>query len=370
MLKLIIQILILLLRMESLKNFPSGFDRKNTKMIEIDGTFGEGGGQILRTSLSLAAITGQAAHIVNIRAKRTKPGLMRQHLACVTAVTEITGGHVSGAELNSRELTFEPGTIHGGDFHFAVGSAGSVTLIAQTVIPALLCADVPSHVVIEGGTHTDQAPIFEFFDRVYLPALRKMGAEITAKMESIGFYPAGGGKIVLDIQPVKTWNRFECMQTGKLNRSLLIVMGCDIDRQIMADEVFICKDHLEVKEGFQHETQNVKSPGPGNVLYAQMEYENITELFSVCGEFNVSRREVGKRVAGMVNKYLMLNVPVWRFLADQLLLPMAIGAGGKYLTAPPSKHTQTNIEVIRKFLNTDIELENRKNETYVIEVKK
>ena len=101
-----------------------------------------------------------------------------------------------------------------------------------------------------------------------------------------------------------------------------------------------------------------------------MEYENITELFSVCGAFNVSRREVGERVAGMVNKYLALNVPVGRFLADQLLLPMAIGAGGKYLTPPPSKHTQTNIEVIRTFLNTDIELENRKNETYVIEVKK
>lgn len=339
-------------------------------MIEIDGTFGEGGGQILRTSLSLAAITGQAVHIVNIRARRRKPGLMRQHLACVKATAEITGGRVIGAELNSRELTFEPGTIHGGDFHFAVGSAGSVTLIAQTVIPALLCANVASHVVIEGGTHTDQSPIFEFFDRVYLPALRKMGAEITAKLESIGFYPAGGGRIVVDIQPVKTWNRFECMQAGSLKQSMLIVMGCGIDKRIMEDEVTICKDKLEVKDGFRHESQDVKSPGPGNVLYAQMEYENITELFSVCGAFNVSRREVGERVAGMVNKYLMLNVPVGRFLADQLLLPMAIGAGGKYLTVPPTKHTQTNIEVIRMFLNTDIELENRKNETYVIEVKK
>lgn len=339
-------------------------------MIEIDGTFGEGGGQILRTSLSLAAITGQAVHIVNIRAKRRKPGLMRQHLACVKATAEITGGHITGAELNSCELTFEPDKIHGGDYRFAVGSAGSVTLIAQTVIPVLLCADGPSHVVIEGGTHTDQSPIFEFFDRVYLPVLRKMGADITAKMDSIGFYPAGGGKIVLDIQPVKSWNRFECMQAGNLKRSMLIAMGCSIDKQIMEDEVFICKDKLEVKEGFRHESQVVKSPGPGNVLYAQMEYENITELFSVCGAFNVSRREVGERVAGMVNKYLALNVPVGRFLADQLLLPMAIGAGGKYLTPPPSKHTQTNIEVIRTFLNTDIELENRKNETYVIEVKK
>ena len=206
-------------------------------MIEIDGTFGEGGGQILRTSLSLAAITGQAVHFVNIRAKRRKPGLMRQHLACVKATTEITSGNVSGAELNSRELTFEPGTIHGGDYRFVVGTAGSVTLIAQTVIPVLLRADAPSRVEIEGGTHVDQAPIFEFFDRVYLPALRKMGAEVTAKLERFGFFPAGGGKIVLEIQPIRTWNRFECLQAGNLKRSLLTAVGNGVDGQIMEDEL-------------------------------------------------------------------------------------------------------------------------------------
>ena len=339
-------------------------------MIEIDGTFGEGGGQILRTSLSLAAITGQAVHFVNIRAKRRKPGLMRQHLACVNAATEITGGHVSGAELNSQELTFEPGAIRGGDYHFAVGSAGSVTLIAQTVIPVLLNADKPSTVEIEGGTHVDQTPIFEFFDRVYLPALRGMGAEVTAKMDRVGFYPAGGGKIVLEIQPIKTWKHFECLQAGNLKRSLLTVMGHGVDEQIMDDELTICKRKVDGKTVLRCMKQTVESPGPGNVLYAQMEYENITELFSICGAFNVSRREVGERVAGMLNKYLELNVPVGRFLADQLLLPMAIGAGGKYLTSPPTKHSQTNIEVIRKFLNTDIKLENNENGTYIIEVNK
>ena len=213
-------------------------------MIEIDGTFGEGGGQILRTSLSLAAITGQAVHFVNIRAKRRKPGLMRQHLACVKATTEITSGNVSGAELNSRELTFEPGTIRGGDYRFVVGTAGSVTLIAQTVIPVLLRADAPSRVEIEGGTHVDQAPIFEFFDRVYLPALRKMGAEVTAKLERVGFYPAGGGKIVLEIQPIRTWNRFECLQAGNLKRALLTAVGHGVDGQIMEDELTVCKNKL------------------------------------------------------------------------------------------------------------------------------
>ena len=339
-------------------------------MIEIDGTFGEGGGQILRTSLSLAAITGQAVHFVNIRAKRRKPGLMRQHLACTKAVSEITGGRISGAELNSQEMTFEPDTIRGGNYHFAVGSAGSVTLIAQTVIPVLLNADKPSKVEIEGGTHVDQSPIFEFFERVYLAALRKMGAEITAKMEHVGFYPAGGGKIVLEIQPIRAWKRFECVTAGNLKRSLLSVIGHDIDKRILDDELSICKDKLERKTGFNCSAQDVNSAGPGNVLYAQMDYENITEMFSICGAFDVSRREVAERVAGMVNRYLALNVPVGRFLADQLLLPMSIGAGGKYLTPPPSKHTQTNVEVIRRFLNTNIKLENNENGTYMIEVNK
>lgn len=114
----------------------------------------------------------------------------------------------------------------------------------------------------------------------------------------------------------------------------------------------------------------VNSPGPGNVLFAELASDHITELFSICGDVDISRKEVAERVAGMVRRYRELEVPVWRFLADQLLLPMAIGAGGKYLTVPPSRHSQTNLEVIRKFLDIEIKLENRKNGQYCIEVKK
>lgn len=339
-------------------------------MIETDGTFGEGGGQILRTGLSLAAITQQAFHIVNIRAKRRKPGLMRQHLTCVRAAAEITGGTVTGAELNSRELIFEPGPIRGGEYHFAVGTAGNVTLIAQTVIPVLLHAQTASHVVIEGGTHTDQAPSFEFFDRVYLAALRKMGAEVTARLERTGFYPAGGGRIALDIQPVKTQKRFECVETGKLLACSLTAAGHDIDAKILDDELAICMESLPAGIEPVTAAEDADSPGPGNVLYAQLEFEKITELFSVCGHCGIARRKVAERVAGMMNKYLFFKAPVGVFLADQLLLPMAVGAGGRFLTTAPSKHTLTNIEVIRKFLHIDVKLENQNNGTYMIEVKK
>ena len=174
-------------------------------MIEIDGSCGEGGGQILRSSLSLSALTGREVRVTNIRAKRRKPGLMRQHLTCVKAVAEISGGSTCGAEISSQELVFSPGKLRAGDYRFAVGSAGSAVLIAQTVLPLLLHAEAASRVVIEGGTHAANAPVFDYFERVYLPCLRRMGAEVTAVLDRVGFYPAGGGKIELSVIPVREW---------------------------------------------------------------------------------------------------------------------------------------------------------------------
>ena len=339
-------------------------------MIEIDGTHGEGGGQILRTSLSLAALTGKTVHITRIRAGRRKPGLMRQHLACVKAAAEITGGTLSGAELNSQEITFAPGKIRAGDYRFQVGTAGSTILIAQTVIPVLLAADGVSHVVIEGGTHADNAPIYDFFEQVYLPTLRRMGAEVTAELDAVGFYPAGGGRIRLEIRPVTQWKRFDCLETGALRRATLTALGHDIEPKILTDEIALCSRALAGKIELEGQAIDPGSAGPGNVLFAKLEYEHITELFSVCGGFEIPRRQVGERVAGLVGKYLMLGAPVGRFLADQLLLPMSVGAGGRFLTQPPTKHTTTNNDVIRQFLPVEIELVNCENGTFIIEVKK
>ena len=144
-------------------------------MIEIDGSEGEGGGQIIRSSLALSAVTGKPLSINNVRAGRKKPGLKRQHVTCVNAAREICGGAVVGAELNSSELTFIPGPIQTRDFHFKIGTAGSTTLVAQTVLPALMMADLPSSISIEGGTHNPGGPPFDFLERVYLPQVEKMG---------------------------------------------------------------------------------------------------------------------------------------------------------------------------------------------------
>lgn len=337
-------------------------------MIEIDGTYGEGGGQVLRTSLSLAALTGRGVHFTGIRGGRRKPGLMRQHLACVKAVAEITSGTLEGAELNAQELTFKPGKIRAGNYHFVVGSAGSTILVAQTVIPVLLMADAPSHVTIEGGTHADGAPIYEFFEQVYLAALRKMGAEVAVKLDGIGFYPAGGGKILLEIQPVREWKPFSVLTRGKLLNSTLTALGSEIPTQILEDEIRICREDLQGQLQFRTRVREVESVGPGNVLLAILDFEEITEIFSICGDYGVTRKKVADRVAGMLQKYLKSSAPVGRFLADQLLLPMAIGAGGAFKTLAPTLHTTTNIEMIRKFLDVRIGLENLNDGTYIIDV--
>lgn len=165
--------------------------------VTIDGSQGEGGGQILRTSLSLSAITQTPFRMVNVRAKREVPGLKRQHLTCVRAVAEICGAQVEGDEAGSLALSFAPGPIRGGEYRFDVGTAGAATLVAQTVLPVLLKADAPSSVTITGGTHVQWAPIWEFFAIAYLPQLRAMGAEVEAELVHHGFYPAAGGEIRL-----------------------------------------------------------------------------------------------------------------------------------------------------------------------------
>ena len=172
-------------------------------LLQIDGGQGEGGGQILRTSLSLSMVTGQPFMIDNIRAGRQRPGLLRQHLTAVEAAAAVSGAEVDGAELGSTRLTFRPGPVRAGEYRFAVGTAGSATLVFQTVLPALMLAGGASQLVLEGGTHNPAAPPFDYLERVFLPLLERMGPRVRVALERYGFYPAGGGKFMAEIAPVE-----------------------------------------------------------------------------------------------------------------------------------------------------------------------
>ena len=217
------------------------------ELITIDGSMGEGGGQVLRTSLSLAAITGHELALAKIRAGRDKPGLKRQHLTCVRAVAEICGAKVKGDEVGSLALEFAPGKIKAGDYRFDVGTAGSVTLVAQTVIPVLLKADAPSSVTITGGTHVPFAPIWEFFAEAYLPELRRMGARVEAELESCGFYPAAGGVIKLRVWPYDESSRpekYELTDLGAYRGGTVVGVVSAIPKPIAEAEVGIVGSHF------------------------------------------------------------------------------------------------------------------------------
>lgn len=185
-------------------------------MITIDGSKGEGGGQVLRSALTLSATTGQPFRIEKIRAKRQKPGLMRQHLTCVLAAAEICGGHADGATIGSTELTFTPGEMRFGDFEFCVGTAGSTGLVFQTVLPALMTCDERSNIVFKGGTHNPASPSFEAITDSFLSALATADIQVDAEIIKRGFYPAGGGEWRATIHPSDRAEPIELMERGKL----------------------------------------------------------------------------------------------------------------------------------------------------------
>ena len=322
-------------------------------MVTIDGSYGEGGGQILRTSLALSLVTGKPFSIANIRAGRKKPGLMRQHFTAVNAAVEIGLAAIQGNRIGSQEFTFEPKRIKSGNYHFAIGSAGSCTLVFQTILPALLIADEPSEVILEGGTHNPFAPPFDFLKKAFLPVINRMGPRVDAVLEKPGFYPAGGGRFRVSINPAGL-KRFDLLERGNIMNQTARASVANLPVSIANRELNVIHDKLEWdREGLKAvEVEN--SPGPGNILTIEIESEHITEVFTGFGEKGVSAEKVAKRAVKSVQEYLTLNVPVGRHLADQLLIPMALAGGGKFRTLSPTKHTTTNAEIIKKFMDVDI----------------
>jgi RNA 3'-terminal phosphate cyclase (ATP) len=337
-------------------------------MILIDGSFGEGGGQILRTALSLSLITQKPFRLEKIRAGRKNPGLLRQHLTAVNAAAEVGLAELSGANLGSQQLTFQPQTIRGGRYHFAIGSAGSVTLVLQTVLPALLLADDQSALTLEGGTHNPFAPPFDYLEKAFLPIIRRMGARVAVQLERYGFYPAGGGKFSVEIEPCAKLKRLNLCERGNLLSQSATALVANLPRHIAERELQTVRRKLEWQESDLHVEETRNSNGPGNVLMIEVEYEHVREIFTAFGEKNVRAEVVAERAAKEARAYLKTDAPVGEHLADQLLLPMAIGEGGSFLTVKPSLHTTTNIEVIKKFLDMETKVEELDDKVWKIEV--
>jgi RNA 3'-terminal phosphate cyclase (ATP) len=333
-------------------------------MIELDGSTGEGGGQILRTALTLSMITGQAFRIHNIRANRQPPGLRRQHLAAVRAAAIVSNAQVTHADVGSTELEFTPGTLTGGVYEFDIGTAGSTTLVLQTLLPALLHAPVPSSVSIIGGTHNPKAPPVQFIHRAYCRVLAAMGAHVEVELERFGFYPAGGGVLSAAMWPRPQnpqLRRLELMQRGAL-------------RSVHADAyVARIPDHVAhrqlstVSSTLQWDRENLtahvlrETEGPGNALLLTIESDNVTEVFSAVGEKRVPAETVAQGATMEAQRYLSSGAAVGEHLGDQLMLPMALAGGGRYTVDHVSQHAITNAEVIAHFLPVRVSFDTGEN---------
>jgi RNA 3'-terminal phosphate cyclase (ATP) len=325
--------------------------------LEIDGALGEGGGQVLRSSLALSLITGRPFRAFNIRAGRARPGLMRQHLTAVQAAARIGSARVEGASIGSTELTFSPGDVRAGDYDFSVGTAGSATLVLQTVLPALLTADAPSSLALEGGTHNPWAPPFDFLDRAFLPVVCKMGPKIEADLERPGFYPAGGGRFRVSVEPVAALKPIHLLERGAVRAIRATASVARIPRAIAERELKSIGANLSIPAESMRVVEVADSRGPGNVVTIEIESERVTEVFTGFGEHRRRAESVAETVTEEARRYLAAEVAVGPHLADQLLLPMALAGGGAFTSLPPTRHATTNVEVIRRFLEIEIAIE-------------
>jgi RNA 3'-terminal phosphate cyclase (ATP) len=337
-------------------------------MITIDGAIGEGGGQILRTSLSLSLVTGAPFRMVKIRAARRKPGLLHQHLTAVKAAAAVGCAEVEGAEAGSSEVIFRPRTVKPGEYGFSVGTAGSAGLVLQTVLPPLLTASGPSLLTLEGGTHNPMAPSFDFLARAFFPLLRRMGPGIVAELERPGFYPAGGGCFRVSIEPVPRLSPLDLRERGEVRHTSARAVVARLPRHIAERELEVVRRCLGWDESCLAVEIIEPAVGPGNVLILEVASDHVTEVFTGFGERGVRAETVAERAADEVKQYLGAGVPVGRHLADQLLLPMALAGAGAFHTVALSPHSTTNIEIIRRFIEVDIVQRVMTKDDVVVEV--
>lgn len=326
-----------------------GKDARNMKgIVHIDGSMGEGGGQILRTSLALSMVTGKPLHVVNIRPRRGRPAIQRQHLAAIMAAQKVCSADVVGAQVGSSEIHFAPGKIAGGTYGFPIGSAGSATLVLQTILPALMLADRRSNITIEGGTHNIWAPPVDFLDKVFLPLLERMGPFVGLSLERHGFHPAGGGIVHAVVDPVTSLMPIDVNERGGVNQIKATAIVANLPETIGEREINTVRGILGNDIGTR--VLKVDSNGPGNVLLIEIISDRIAEIVTSFGRRGLRAEKVAAQAAIEARTYIGSGVPVGMHLADQLVLPLSLAGGGSFTTMAATGHLKTNIDVITKFL--------------------
>ena len=325
-------------------------------MLTIDASMGEGGGQILRSSLALSAICQQPITLQNIRAKRSTPGLQAQHLCAVRAAARVCNGQLEGDELRSMEITCYPQEIQGGYYEFDIGTAGSCSLVLQTILPMFLHARCQAELRIVGGTHNPWSPSMDFMQHAFLPLLDRMGAQVDVEIERYGFYPRGGGVLHVKIDASGFGGTFELMERGRRVGMQSVVTTVNLPSNIGEREENRLRTKLGLKKKQQHYREITDAHCEGNFVSVVVESEHVTECFGEPARRGVQAERIADKVAKQVKKYLKATAPVGEYLADQLMLPVLLAGGGRYAATCASQHSMTNADVINMFCGDKVEL--------------
>ncbi len=338
------------------------------RFLEIDGDYGEGGGQILRSSLSLSAILGQPIRLTKIRSRRKKPGLAAQHLTTVNAVTAITNAEVAGDTLGSQTLTFVPQRIRAGNYSFDVAdvrpSAGALSLVFQSIALPLTYADAPSTVTLRGGTHVPYSPNTHYLQTIFIPTLARFGFQGSLKLKRWGWYPNGGGEATASIQPVSNWCGVNLSERGALKLIRGISAVSNLPRHVAIRQQDQCMARLApFAPRISIEMVETKSVGKGTLVLLIAEFERAQAGFSALGKRGKPAEQVADEACLALIDFLESGAAIDPHLSDQLILPMALSDGEScFTTSQISRHLTTNIWLVQQFLPDRFEVEGAEGE--------
>ncbi|HEY6839104.1 MAG TPA: RNA 3'-terminal phosphate cyclase, partial [Geobacteraceae bacterium] len=324
-------------------------------MLDIDGSYGEGGGQILRTALAFACLTITPCRIVNIRRGRRKPGLMPQHLAAVRAAATISGAALEGDEQGSTAVTFSPQAVRGGTFEFHIGTAGSVTLLLQTIILPLLMAGRPSRVSLTGGTHVPFSPCCHYLAEVFVPLLRRLGGELRLTIDAYGFYPRGGGRVVAEIEPCRGFRPLTLTSPGSVRRVTGMSGVGNLPLSIAERQRAAARETLAAACGAalpppRIELFDAPGPGQGTFLFLKAETDAVAAGFTALGARGKRAETVGNEAAAELCAHLATGAALDPHLADQIVPFLALApAPSTFTTSRITRHLLTNLWVIDLF---------------------
>jgi RNA 3'-phosphate cyclase len=343
----------------------------NDGMIELDGSEGEGGGQILRSALTLSILTGRPFKLINIRANRSKPGLQPQHLMCVRAASTISNGNYKGGSVGSAVLYFEPGAVKHGKYTFSIGTAGATSLVLHTIyLPLALRCDQPSEIIITGGTHNQHAPCYHFLETTWAAYMGRLGISIELEMIRPGFYPRGGGEIRAIIHPCSRVNGLTLTSCPELTTAGGFSAYAGLPESVGRRQARRLSVRLKTQSVESHiPIEEWEAANPGTVAAIIFRQAPVPSLFFGLGERGKPAEAVADEAVDEAVAFRDAKCPVDPHSADQLLLPLVFSPDASaYRTSEVTRHLTTNIETVRKFVDRMIEVDGEEREPGIVQV--